>query len=137
MATVNIVAGDKTAYEAQVTQLGPNIYKLDEELGLVLAAESEEDAERFPRFGDIIETKVIPDGSLLFVRVIERGPFRHHQTALSRQLADSASLARLLDEVIAAGGHWQRILGGVLFISLPEGSTLDFETRLSSIASDT
>lgn len=134
MATMNFSAGDKTIYDVEVTEVGPNAYRLDEELRLLLASEAQDEEELgdLPRYGDLIETKAGPNGTLVFVRVLERGAYRHYDAMVTQEIAESQSLELLLDEVVAEGGRWERIFGGFLYVSLPETSRMDFDARFAS-----
>ena len=123
--TVTLITNGKTAYDALVSRVGPDLYRLDEELGLVLAADSDDDVPHLPRYGDTINTYSRDDGVLVFKSIHAKGPYQHFEFTLSKGAAQSSALSAFLQEITALGGHWQHIMGGLLFISIPDSSPID------------
>ncbi|PYV21447.1 MAG: hypothetical protein DMG24_19465, partial [Acidobacteria bacterium] len=70
-------------------------------------------------YHDIIEAEPQTDGTLRFLRVRTRSGLKTVCWVLSRTAAESPALFPLLDKVIAVGGYWERIFGGVLLLHLP------------------
>ena len=136
MTKVCIIANERQFHGTAIVQIAPNCFRLDEELGLFLAAKDHEDRSTFPRLGDSIETVAKSDGSFEYVRVTSRGPFRHYERMLSPQLLFSPSLYEFLANLRSVGGHWLLFMSGFLVTSVPKNSSFDFEEQLSRAASD-
>ncbi len=80
--------------------------------------------------GDVIEAAPLTDGTHRFVRVLERAPFRHYSWALPRGWSDSPERDTYIAQVEAAGGTWEQVFGGVLFVHIPIESSFDAEAEL-------
>ena len=93
-----------------VTPMGPNLYRMEESSILKLGEVS---------YHDVIEAEPQTDGTLRFVRVLTPSGLKTLCWVLSQTAAESPGLSALLDKVIAAGGYWERIFGGVLLLHLP------------------
>lgn len=76
-------------------------------------------------FGDVIEADTNTDGCLRFVRVAEKTGWRTYDFLLSAEMAESEHITAIQDRVLSLGGHWERVLGGVLFLCLPPNSDYD------------
>ena len=95
-------------------QLGDNLYR-------VLCNTMEEEFD----FMDVIETEPIDDNTIRFVRVAERGNWRVYCFGLSKRLIESDSLRSFLEQCETRKIHWERILGGLLFLSVPPDMDYD------------
>lgn len=84
------------------------------------------------RLHDVFEATEDADG-LHYVRRVARGLLLRDSWSVQRQVAETAELAALLDEIRAAGGYAERIFGGLLFTYLPRASTLDIGDRLNEL----
>jgi len=78
-------------------------------------------------FGDSIEVEPQTDGTLRFVRLVERGQFRHYRWDIHQQFIDSSQYGEFTAAVEAAGGQWERVMGGFLFVHIPSASSFDAE----------
>jgi uncharacterized protein DUF4265 len=96
-----------------VTRVGENLYRLDAiPVGVEQAG-----------YRDVIEAEPVEGGKLRFRRVTERSGWKTYDFIPSAGKIQSEwgqSLLRRLEEL---GGHWEVILGGLLFI--PPGIDLD------------
>ncbi|HEY6252019.1 MAG TPA: hypothetical protein VI685_18845 [Candidatus Angelobacter sp.] len=114
-AKISFPPGDEE--ELLVLPLGGNMYRLEESSMLAEA-----------RYHDIIEAEAISDGTLRFVRVAAPSNLKTVSCTLPDAEFESPALSALLDRVMAAGGNWERVFGGVLLLHLPageEGAVLD------------
>ena len=91
-----------------VTRLGPNSYRLEESSALGEAS-----------YHDVIEAERQPDGTLLFLRILTPSGLKTVSWILSLDYIESPDLTPLLDKVMAVGGNWERMFGGVLLLHLP------------------
>jgi len=98
-----------------VTRVGTNLYRLDAAPHLSEAA----------GYADIVEAVPAEDGSLRFVRVVERSGWNTHCFVLSREAIEGEAVQAVLRDVLQSGGYWEAVFGGCLFICLPPGSTFD------------
>lgn len=98
-----------------LTPVGDRLYRLD---GVPVFAES-------AAFGDVIEAEPGDGGRVRFVRVAEPGGWRTFDYMFPAQRLDSEWARSLLAELTARGGHWERVLGGLLFVCVPPGLDLD------------
>jgi hypothetical protein len=102
-----------------VTCVGANLYRLDEEACLFLGADSDEDVDSFPRFGDVMLTEPVDVQTVRYVSLHQRAAYKQFSYVLSLEVIESETTHSLLSAVVAAGGHWERQAGGVLFIAVP------------------
>ncbi|MNS04257.1 hypothetical protein D3C72_356130 [compost metagenome] len=139
--TENIyVAFDESSLSiVEVTRLRENEYRLEQ--SLLFADEND------PAFGDVIEVAPLEDESRFgscpreapcyrLLRVLEKAPFNHYMWVVSPQIAESVELKLFGDAVLEAGGHCDRVAGGVLMVSLPKGSPFDPEEALDRVTQD-
>lgn len=98
-----------------LTRVGDHLYRL---AGVPFLVES-------AAFGDMIEVGPCEGGRLRFVRVFEPGGWRTFNYMLPAYKLDGEWAQSLLAELTARGGHWERVLGGLLFVCVPPGSDLD------------
>lgn len=78
--------------------------------------------------GDTIETQTKSDGTLVFVRVLERAKFRHYSWVVSKEY--SIQIYEFGASVEAAGGSWKGLMEGLLLVHLPFASNFDVEIEL-------
>ena len=91
-----------------VTPIGPNLYRMEE---------SPIVGEGF--YHDVIETESQTDGTVRFLRVLTPSGMITECLVVSRFVVESQELSTLLERVMAVGGNWERIFGGVLTLHLP------------------
>jgi hypothetical protein len=91
-----------------VTPMGPNLYRMEE--SSVLGEVS---------YHDVIEAELQTDGTVRFLRVLTPSGLTTVSWILSQTLLESPALSALLEKVMAVGGNWERIFGGVLLLHLP------------------
>jgi hypothetical protein len=91
-----------------VTPIGAGLYRMEESSVFCEA-----------RYLDTIEAEPQTDGKLRFVRVVTPSGLRTGSYILSPAQVESPALNALLDKVLAAGGNWEKVFGGVLFLHLP------------------
>ena len=84
-------------------------------------------------YDDVIEVEAEFHGAFPFVRVIEQSGLVRSTSILSQAAATNPKLATLLDEVVQAGGYWERAFGGALFIALPPNAGIDVNAALASL----
>jgi len=106
-----------------LTPVGEHLYRLD---GVPLFAKS-------AVFGDVIEARPGEGGRLQFVRVAEPGGWRTFDYMLPAHKLDGEWVQSLLAELLARGGHWERVFGGLLFVCVPPGVDLDPEVWVASV----
>lgn len=111
--------------------LAPNVYRIEETppFGFGGLVEPELDFELGLR--DTIETELKADGTHRFVRVVKRAELRHFDFLLPLQFAESRQCAEYVTAVEAAGGIWERIMGGLLLVHIPLDSKFDAEAELN------
>lgn len=98
-----------------LTPVGDGMYRLD---GVPVLAES-------AAFGDVIEAETREDGRLRFVRVAEPGGWRTFDYMVPAYRLDGEWAQSLLTKLTEQGGHWECVLGGLLFVCVPPDSDLD------------
>ena len=109
-----------------LTQIGPNLYRLEETPVFIESVS----------YKDVIEADKQPDGSLLFCQVVQKSDLRTYDLILSKEIVASEELAIILDKVTALGGHWERIFGGCLFIYLPANTDYDPVDEINRVNSN-
>jgi hypothetical protein len=100
-----------------VLPLGGNMYRLEESPMLAEA-----------RYHDIIEAETLCDGTLRFVRIATPSTLKTMSCTLPDAEFESPALSAVLDRVMAVGGNWERVFGGVLLLHVPaaeEAAVLD------------
>ena len=101
---------------------GPNsLERLGDNLYRVLCNTMEEEFD----FQDVIEAEPIDDNTIRFVRVAEPGNWRIHCFGLSKRVIESDSLRSFLERCVTRGIHWERLWGGILYLSVPPGMDYD------------
>ena len=91
-----------------VTPISPNLYRMEESAVL---------GEVF--YHDVIETELQTDGTVRFLRVFTPSGLITECLVASGAVLESPALSALLERVMAVGGNWERIFGGVLTLHLP------------------
>jgi hypothetical protein len=113
---------DETADESvEVTTLAPGRFRLEETP--LLGADT-------VYAGDVIEAQPLRDGTHQFRRVSQRAPLRHSSWLVPPAFVASARFRAFTTAVEAAGGSWERIMGGLLLVHVPEESAFDAEKEL-------
>lgn len=113
-----ITFGAITNDDLTVVPLGNNRYRL-EDAPLI---------EDSVFYSDIIEAHLQEDGSLIFVKVIERSEMRHYDYILPRKTFESGGFDELLGRIVEAGGRWTQVFGGV-----PIESDLDVSQEIERL----
>lgn len=119
MAIINIKVGSMTTFDTEVTQVGDDLYRLEEEACLFLGAETDEDAELYPRYGDVIQARILDTTTIQYEGIHSRAPLNHFVFAISETFAKSEVLEGFLKTLVHRGGIWGIHIGGLLMISIP------------------
>ncbi len=128
---LTVIAGFMTLSGVLVTCVGSNLYRLDEEAELFVAAENDDEVDSYPRFGDIMVAETVDEQSIRYIALHERGPYKHFCFIITRDVEESEATAAFLALVSTEGGHWERgFMGGILYIAIPEGSSLEPSSSL-------
>jgi hypothetical protein len=106
---------ERITVSVPLTPVGDRLYRLD---GVPLCAES-------AAFGDVIEAEPGEGGRLRFVRVAEPSGWQTYDFILPRHKIESEWGQSLLRELEERGGHWEVMLGGLLFVCIPPDLDLD------------
>ena len=106
--TTQITLADGDTEELLVTQVGPNLYRVEESslLGEV-------------QYHDVIEAETLSEGGLRLIRVATPSALKTVSWVLPESAFESPILKALLDRVMAVGGNWERTFGGMLTLHLP------------------
>jgi hypothetical protein len=83
--------------------------------------------------GDIIDARLLPDGSHRFVRVLVPAPFNHYTWLLSPNVATSQQLKAFIEALESNGGDWEQVFGGLLHVHTPIASTFDVEVEMDRV----
>jgi hypothetical protein len=103
-----------------VSPAGRNRFRVEEVLGLIGVF----------RYDDVIEAEPQGCGVWRFTRVVERSRCRQITVGLSRGVATSPHLSEILDELMAYGGAYEQLFGGILTIAIPRGLSFDPLTQI-------
>ena len=122
---ITIRVDDGASEGAFVEPVGPCLYRLED---TPIFANREADPIHA---GDVVEVEPQPDGSYLIVRIAQRSPMRHFSWAVPRVFVESPQYREYTSDVEAAGGAWQGLFGGLLWVHLPPESSFDAEAELS------
>jgi hypothetical protein len=98
-----------------VTRVGADLYRLDAVPVFVEGA----------GFRDVVEAESVGERRLRVRRVVERSGWRTFDFILPPSKIDAESGQALLRRFEELGGHWERVLGGLLFVCIPPGLDLD------------
>ena len=115
-----------TAQNMCLTQMGPNLYRIEETPILIESVS----------YQDVIEANQQPNGSLMFRQIVKKADLRTYEYLLSKEIADSDELEIILDKVTAVGGHWERIFGGCLIIYVPLNTDYDPTNEMDRVLGD-
>lgn len=110
---------------AVVTRVGDGLNRFELDPLSFLMAGSEEELEALPRYGDVVEAEEVGPSALRFVRVVQRARLTRFEFIVSKQVADSDGLNKVLSKVEHHRGHWERVMDGIVLIFLPEGAGYD------------
>lgn len=124
MLRLTLQLGPATCSDVAVSKVGPNLYRLEEEAFDWMPLD-EEDHQNRPYLGDIFCATPKPGDIWQIERIHQRAPFQHYEFLVSPGLVRSAGFAEFLAKIEAMGGRWERIMGGCLFLSIPD--TCDFD----------
>jgi len=114
--------GENAAFPA----IAANVYRIEETPAFGFA-----DPDLDLGLRDTIETGLKADGTHCFVRVVKRAELRHYSWILPQQFVDSRQCSEYVAAVEAAGGIWERIMGGFLLVHVPLDSKFDAEAELN------
>jgi hypothetical protein len=79
---------------------------------------------------DVVELEMVAAGVYRFVRVVERAPLQHFDFLVPEAFARSPECRAFCDDVIAVGGGWERVFGGLLYVHVPVDSPFDVAGEL-------
>lgn len=127
MAAITIIADYMTLEDVEVTKVGHDLYRLDQETLLFLLAESDKEIESYPRFGDVFRAVTVGDNTVRYEALDQRGAYRHYCDILSEKGINSSRFTPFLKRIVSAGGRWERHMDGCLFIALPLNSDVDLD----------
>ena len=105
-----------------VTPVGPNLFRLEESSLL---------GEAF--FGDVIEADAEPNGRMRFKRVATPSGMTSVTFIVPKKQSETPEFEAILSRVISAGGHWERVFGGVLFVHLPPSADLNVAREIKAL----
>ena len=88
-----------------VTLVGPNLYRMEDSSVLWE-----------PGYHDVVEAESQTDGTLKFLRVQTPSGLTTLSYILSPSLLESRAMSVFLEKVMAVGGNWESIFGGVLIL---------------------
>ncbi|MEE9391854.1 MAG: hypothetical protein V3W41_05035 [Planctomycetota bacterium] len=114
------------------TRVGENLYRLDLDPLSSMMAESDEELELLPNFGDTIAVERVAPDLFRFIRVAERASLERHEFLAP----DTQELEAILSRVVEEGGHWERVFGGLLVVCVPKSSDYDFGGAVERMSSD-
>jgi hypothetical protein len=75
--------------------------------------------------GDVIAAELSGDRGIRFINVSRKSSYVTLRWVISKKAADSVGLSAFLKQVTEVGGLWERALGGVLILHLPQASAFD------------
>jgi hypothetical protein len=109
-----------------VSPAGPNRFRVEEIFGLVGPV----------RYHDVIEAEPHGCGVWRFTRVVERSRCRQVTVGLSKGVATSSRLSEILDELMAHGGAYEQLFGGILTVAIPRGIPFNPLTQIRRLLRD-
>jgi hypothetical protein len=104
--------------------MGPNLYRLEESAVL---------GEAY--YHDVIETELQTDGTVRYLRVQTPSGLTSLTFVVSQPVIESPAMSALLERVVAVGGNWEKIFGGVLILHLPPQERYPIVSALNSLMS--
>lgn len=108
-----LVESEGVTSNASVTPLGDRRYRIDAVPMFV---------ESFS-YLDVVEAEVVDEHTLKVLRVSERSGWHVHTFLMPAKWRDIEQHRDLADEAVRRGGHWENLMGGVLFICMPPHCT--------------
>ena len=111
-----------------VLPLGAHSYRLGS-TALFLADEKEERVY----YSDVIEAEAQENEVLRFCRVVERSRWHHWEWLLPPEVLESSAFEIFKRAIVANGGEWEQVWGGICFAHLPEGSAFDPEAEIEKV----
>lgn len=121
---VEFVYSDGSREALLVTSIAHSRYRLEESSLLGEAV-----------YGDVVEAEARPDGRLEFIRIAQESDMNTVSCILTPEQMEAPELQALLDRVVESGGNWERALGGVLLVHLPQSVIFDVETEIKTLTS--
>lgn len=103
--------------DAEVTAVGPNLYRLDWNP----SPGNDTDLE----YGDVFEADKNPNGSLTVIRLARKSEWRNYCWMLGRGALNRQAFHCFVNQIVAEGGHWELIMEGIFLFNLPPEATLD------------
>ena len=73
------------------------------------------------------------NGVLRFCRVVERSRWHHWEWLLPPEVLESSTFETFKRAIVANGGEWEQVWGGICFAHLPEGSAFDPEAEIEPV----
>lgn len=86
------------------------------------------------RPGAVVHTRVNSEGNREIVALVSRSPYRSASALLGEQAVHSIELVELKARVIAAGGEWEQVFGGILIVHVPRDSGVDLRSEIASLS---
>ncbi len=83
-------------------------------------------------YGDIIEAEYTED-CLLLVKIIERAKLTHLEILVRVEVLDTVEFQIYLDSIIAMGGFWEKVFGGLLIAHVPQENDFDLWKELQKV----
>lgn len=84
-------------------------------------------------YGDVIEVERQADGTYQFIRIVEPSGLRVHSWCIRREVIESPEFERFGEAVVNAGGVWERLMGGLIYVHLLPESTFDAEAEFQAV----
>src|SRR5262245_12582000 len=111
---VSIQYPEEITTESTVTQVGPRLYRLEDDPHFFLVMDEEEFAD-LPRYGDVIEAEEIEPAVLKFLRVARRSKLKRYSCLVPEEFTKSDEMRVILSTIENNGGHWELVCGGMFF----------------------
>ena len=112
-----VVFTPSSTEDAEVTPVGANLYRLESNPG----PGNDTDLE----YGDVFEAEQNPDGSLRVIRLAQKSEWRNYCWMLAKGALNYRAFHCFANQIVAAGGQWEVIMGGIFLVNLPPDSSLD------------
>ncbi len=126
---VRLCSGEEGIEETvDVIPLGANDYRL----GSTLLTLGDEKGDRL-YVGDVIEAEAQENGVLRFCRVVERSTWHHWDWLLPQEVFESSAFKSFQRAIVANGGEWEQVWGGMFIAHLPQGSAFDLEAEFKNV----
>jgi hypothetical protein len=104
-----------------LTQLSPEQFRVEESSVL---------SEVEIYYHDVIRAAIRADGSLEFRELVSRSGLRTQIWVLPEGTIESVEFRPILDSVMKAGGNWEQVFGGVLFVHVPPPAADSIHERI-------